>query len=748
MSAKHPTEAEQLAVRDILRRLKSGRPLNEAQVALLDLLPAAHRARAKSRHQAILKARELSGEGRAEARRAQQRQLGNARTAWSQEIGEIPPPKDPARRAAALADFKEFLHAYFTGPDARFYAPFSKDHLRVIDLLQHTIRTGESCAVAMPRGSGKTSIIELAPVWAVLNGFWFFVPVVAANKKLAISILDSIKSVFQTNELFAEDFPEYVIPVKHIENEPRRCLGQHYQGVPTGIQWAPDHIRFAEIRDRGVKGGILWASGLTAALRGLRLTLNDGTLVRPDGGILDDPQTDKSARSVTQTAQRMGLIRGAIRYWPSPGKRLSVFAAVTVIQPHDLADRLLDPKETGWRVIRTKSLYAFPESMPLWFKYQEKRREEKLLGRLDDAANFYRANRAAMDAGAILAWPEKPLSPGYFSALQELMDAYLDDPDKFMAEHQQEPVAPDAGLSRISPEVVAKKVNGRPRGEVPPSCPFLVAYIDTHDRAFFWTVLAFEQSFKPYVVDYGAFPEQPVREFTLATLQRTLRRRYPHRTTDAAIFAGQDELVAHLYERRFKKGDYTAGIDLVLADTGYKLDLWQQTKTKHPRLVLTKGTGIKAGNLPMLEWQKRPGEVIGDHWITPPAKHREHPVTMIDVNHWKTVVIDAVAAAPGEPGSLTFFGDSQTVHPLFASHLDAEAFVETEGFGRKVVEWKPKPGKPDNHWFDCTVGCFVGASILGARPEGAPLVAQRGRVRRKYSQDDLMKRRSYAHHHP
>lgn len=744
MTAKRPTEAERIALHEAVRRLKARRPLTEAQVALLPLLPEETSDRMLVRHQAIQAARELSGDVAADGRRAQQRRLKNNQTAWSQDIGEIPHPKDPGRRAAALANFGEFLRVDFTGPNARYYAPFSQDHLRVIDLLQHTIRTGESCAVAMPRGSGKTSIIELAPVWAVLNGFWSFVPIVAANKKLAVNILESIKSVFQTNDLFGEDFPEYVIPIKHIENEPRRCLGQHYQGITTGIQWAPDHIRFAEIRDRGVKGGILWASGLTAALRGLRLTLNDGTLVRPDGGILDDPQTDKSARSVSQTEQRIGLIRGAIRYWPQPGKRLSVFAAVTVIQPHDLADRLLDPKETGWRVIRTKSLYTFPENMPLWHQYQEKRREDALLGRTGCATAFYQAHRDAMDAGAQLAWPEKPLSHGYTSALQELMDAYLDDPDKFMAEHQQEPVAPDASTNRISPASVAKKTNGRPRGEVPPVCPFLVAYIDTHDQAFFWTVLAFEQSMKPYVVDYGTFPDQPTRDFSLATLQRTLRRRYQNRTTDAAIFAGQDELVGHLYARRFKKGDYSAGLDLILADTGYKLDLWQQTKTKHPRLVLTKGRGIKAGNQPMVEWQKRPGEVIGDHWITPPAKRREHPVTMIDVNHWKTIVIDSVAAAPGDPCSMTIFGDSQTVHPLFASHFDAEFCVQTEGYGRKVVEWKPKPGKLDNHWFDCAVGCFVGASMLGARPEGAPVVAQRGRVRRKYNQEDLLRRRKYG----
>jgi hypothetical protein len=33
--------------------------------------------------------------------------------------------------------------------------------------------------------------------------------------------------------------------------------------------------------------------------------------------------------------------------------------------------------------------------------------------------------------------------------------------------------------------------------------------------------------------------------------------------------------------------------------------------------------------------------------------------------------------------------------------------------GRKGDEWKTKSHKPDNHWFDCVVGCTVAASMEG-----------------------------------
>ncbi len=36
-----------------------------------------------------------------------------------------------------------------------------------------------------------------------------------------------------------------------------------------------------------------------------------------------------------------------------------------------------------------------------------------------------------------------------------------------------------------------------------------------------------------------------------------------------------------------------------------------------------------------------------------------------------------------------------------------------EGRGRTVDEWKMRPEARDNHWWDCTVGCAVAASMCG-----------------------------------
>ena len=68
---------------------------------------------------------------------------------------------------------------------------------------------------------------------------------------------------------------------------------------------------------------------------------------------------------------------------------------------------------------------------------------------------------------------------------------------------------------------------------------------------------------------------------------------------------------------------------------------------------------------------------------------------------------------------------------------DAETSIVAAGQGRTVHEWRSKPSKPDNHWFDCLVGCAVAASMAGVE---APGETATGRQRRRYTQADLARR--------
>ena len=89
-----------------------------------------------------------------------------------------------------------------------------------------------------------------------------------------------------------------------------------------------------------------------------------------------------------------------------------------------------------------------------------------------------------------------------------------------------------------------------------------------------------------------------------------------------------------------------------------------------------------------------------------------------DTNYWKSSVHARLAVPMGDRGCLSLFGDNAEQHRMFAEHLTAEYRVKTEGRGRKVDEWKMRPERGDNHWFDCLVGCAVAASMQGVVLEG------------------------------
>jgi hypothetical protein len=68
---------------------------------------------------------------------------------------------------------------------------------------------------------------------------------------------------------------------------------------------------------------------------------------------------------------------------------------------------------------------------------------------------------------------------------------------------------------------------------------------------------------------------------------------------------------------------------------------------------------------------------------------------------------------------MTLYGDDPNEHTMFCEHVAAsEYWVETEGRGRKLHEWKVRPERPDNHWFDCLVAATVAANMCGCNVAG------------------------------
>jgi hypothetical protein len=73
---------------------------------------------------------------------------------------------------------------------------------------------------------------------------------------------------------------------------------------------------------------------------------------------------------------------------------------------------------------------------------------------------------------------------------------------------------------------------------------------------------------------------------------------------------------------------------------------------------------------------------------------------------------------------------------MYSEHMTAEYSVRVQGRGRIVDEWRIRPEHNDNHFFDCTVGCAVCASIIGCSlPEQNKLVEEAKKQKYTFTTD-------------
>lgn len=663
------------------------------------------------------------------------------------DIGELPAVVNIDRKRQAATDFRYFCEAYFP---LTFHLPWSNDHLKVIARIEQAVLRGGLFSMAMPRGSGKTTICECACIWAVLNGHRDFVCLIGSDEGQAMDMLESIKMELDGNDLLLDDYPEVLYPIQSLDGIANRCNGQLFKGQRTHIGWTAREIVMPTIPGSVASGAIIKVAGITGRIRGMKYKRSDGKTVRPSLVVIDDPQTDESARSLSQCATRESILAGAILGLAGPGKKISGIMPCTVIRPSDMADNILSrDKHPEWNGERTKMVYSFPENERLWQRYAEVRAESlRERGDLSLATAFYVDNQNAMDAGAVIAWPER-FNHDEASAIQHAMNLRLQDEAAFFAEYQNEPLPEVTGLeAELSADQVAAKFNRMKRGELPLETNHLTMFIDVQGNLLFYVVAAWNEDFTGYVIDYGAFPDQKRPYFTLRDARYTLPMATKASGLEGAIYGGLEQLTGSYLSREWRRDDGAhLRIERCLIDAnwGSSTDIVYQfcRQSSHAGILLpSHGRFVGASSQPFSEYKRKPGDRVGHNWRMPNVKGKRAVRHVIyDTNYWKSFIQARLLVPMGDRGCLSLFGDSPEQHRLFAEHLTAEYRVKTEGRGRTVDEWKIRPERPDNHWFDCIVGCAVAGSIQGVSLEAtgtSPGLETRQRV----SFAELQRRRS------
>lgn len=662
---------------------------------------------------------------------SKQARYSRRRQSEEADVGPIPPPVHPVRRELCRCDLLLFLQTYF--PYSTGINPFSADHVRAIERMEHAILFGGYFLFVVFRGFGKSTICENATLWGTLYGHLKFPVPIAADATAAAVILDSVRAEIETNDLLCDDFPEVCLPVRALEGKTQRCHSQTQGGRQTHITWKATEIVYPTIIDERTgkpypsSGAVIKPRGITANIRGMRHKTPSGAQLRPDFVILDDPQTDISARSPEQVSQRLSLLNKAILRLGGHSKKLAAVCTATIIEHDDMIHRLANPSQyPAWQSERVPMLKSFAaEHETFWLgEYAGIRNaynpdvpgDQARAHR--EATEFYGQHRERADRGARATWIYC-YDDSELSAIQHAYNILIDTGfAAFMAECQNEPHAESTDLDQVSAHEINQKQNGYARGIVPGKCSLLTAFIDVQGKLLYWVVCAWQSDFTGYVLDYGSWPDQQRSRWTLADATKTLRRRYRGTDDEGAIFAGLTELVEFICGREWPREDGTTmrlGRVMVDANWGKTSQLvtscLRQSKYA-PMLVPSYGRGIKATHKPISQWAEAKASGSGPEWVTAQIKGRAFIGLMYDTNYWKQRLHGALGLPLGSKGCLSLFKSPRTGHRMLADHLDSERAKRVEHDGRTVFEFALLPGR-ENHFLDCVVGNMVCASTAG-----------------------------------
>jgi hypothetical protein len=550
--------------------------------------------------------------------------------------------------------------------------------------------------------------------------------IVAANESMAEQSLARIKAELECNPLLLADWPKAVYPLQRLESQARRCVGQLFEGARTRIVLQRKRLVMPTMPgpDAEASGAVIHVAGLTGAIRGLSHTTAEGETIRPSMILIDDPSDREAARSPFQTSERLAILNGDLLGLAGPGERIAALCTCTCIFRNDLADQLLDAeKSPAWQGERYKLIYQWPTRTDLWERYLELRRDGmKPGGDKGKAAQvFYMMNRAEMDEGAVVSWPER-FEPGEISAIQHAYHLRQDRGEEaFASEFMNEPIDHAAQVGALDAMAIASRVNGFERGVAPPECEKVTAMIDVGESLLWWVAAGWSESFDCYILDYGCFPEQRARVFLSRQASPTLPLLYPG-GTEAAVYGGLTTLVERLVSREWRRSD---GATLRLArlqiDAGWQTEtvrLFIRQSQYRDILTPSKGIGIGPGQTAIADFHKRPGEKIGLDWILGIAGPDRLRLLRFDSNAWKDRAASMLTRPMGQRGGLTLFGTRPADHELLAAHLSSEYPTRTEAKGRVVNVWSRFADR-ENHLMDAAIGAMVAASLEGLSPLAA-----------------------------
>ncbi len=645
------------------------------------------------------------------------------------EIGEI---VDAARRESCRLDLTRFGVTYCR--HLLHHEPSEMMVNALIRPLQNVILYGGQQVCLFPRGTGKTTWMKIAMVWAIVYAHKRFVVTIAATSQHAKNFLEQVIDVFALSPELMDDFPALATPVRAIESNWRKATSQKHNDRPTEIQNTGGYFVLPKIYDEETDelvepacGARVYTAGIHGAIRGLA----NGS-ERPDLIFFDDPQTRKEAESRQQSDKLESLVTNDALGCFGNNAIVSAVMAVTPIKLGDIATRFSSRKlHPEWGLSKqayiVKKSAEFDSVFPA-FKaaYQEdvdiSDREARQGVAVDLASKwrlsteFYQLHKAALEGTEVV----DPLNfaDGEVDAVHHLLKVMcrFKDLTDFDAEYQMNVERITEG-EPVTPEEVQSALNGFPRYLLPHGTTECVAYVDVNIQkksGLRYCVCAFGPNRVAAVIDYGAFPTDgsPLVPPNATPGERQAR-------IDAGLKAVTQKLLTNPYAIA-STGERVIPVAMCV-DAGFEPDQVHKT-------VSWIGGNVRLSGMAIMcslgrNWKQyrrfRAGEsrevMVKDHVYSGVTLKRDGMrVTFrkylgIQTDFWRELAQKAFRRKPLIPGSVSLFGKEARAHYEFALETTYEQLVQTYrdvNTGRMAWEWvNESPGH--NHYGDCLSGCFA-----------------------------------------
>ncbi len=275
------------------------------------------------------------------------------------------------RRAAARQEYlnllawsRRYLPAHFTRKPSAMHAWLG----RRLDLMDR--RRGSKLNVLGPRGGAKSTIGTLAyPLRAALEKTEPYIWIISDTKSQAAAHLDNIRLELSENRLLAERYPD---------------------SAGRGPVWRGGRIVLRN-------GAVIESFGAGQRIRGRRHRENRPSLI-----VCDDLQNDGHIVSAAQRDRSRVWFHGTIM--KAGDGRTNVLNLATALHREALAVELTTTP--GWTSRTFKAIQKWPVQMSLWQQWEAVYTDLTVADYRDQARAYYEKNRAAMDDGAVVLWPE------------------------------------------------------------------------------------------------------------------------------------------------------------------------------------------------------------------------------------------------------------------------------------------------------------------------------------------------------